>query len=346
MNIYDECESDGIVFKKNSSTHGGVYCSECPFCGGDDRFVIWPNEKNGGRYWCRKCERKGDLIQYLRDFREMTFIDACDYSGYKHLLNRHSGNYKPKKLKKTAVWEPVEVKYPTNHWQEKALAFVKFTIDTLWHYDEGLEIQDWLNKKRCLNDNTIKEFQFGFLHQQYYRERDTWGLEKVKNEDGSNRKLFLPPGLVIPFTDYGDVLRLRIRRPAGESPKYYIVPGSSMHPFFIGYHSCKEAIVVESELDAILLSQELKGEVLIIALGAVKIRPDKRLTAALAKINHILIALDNDEVCNKEYNNFWKINFTRSIQHNIPDGYGTDPTEAMLIILELHHWYLIGVVGF
>lgn len=49
------------------------YSSACPFCGGVDRFCVWP-EKD--RYWCRQCKKSGDSIQLLRDLNGMSFKDA------------------------------------------------------------------------------------------------------------------------------------------------------------------------------------------------------------------------------------------------------------------------------
>lgn len=62
--------------KKVASTNGGEYACACPKCEGKDRFRIWPNATNGGRYWCRQCGTSGDLIQFLRDFLGMSFQDA------------------------------------------------------------------------------------------------------------------------------------------------------------------------------------------------------------------------------------------------------------------------------
>ncbi len=73
MTILDLLNSDGFQPKKIASTNGGEYAGVCPFCGGEDRFHVWPAE---GRYWCRKCEKKGDAIQYLRDKHGLSYQDA------------------------------------------------------------------------------------------------------------------------------------------------------------------------------------------------------------------------------------------------------------------------------
>ena len=56
------------------------FSSSCPACGGTDRFIIKATDQ-GSRYFCRQCEIKGDAIEYLRTFRNMSFKDAADYAG-------------------------------------------------------------------------------------------------------------------------------------------------------------------------------------------------------------------------------------------------------------------------
>jgi len=67
MTILDIVESLNFSLKKVSSTTGGEFCGPCPWCGGKDRFRLWPNHEKGtgGRYWCRQCDRSGDAIRFL-----------------------------------------------------------------------------------------------------------------------------------------------------------------------------------------------------------------------------------------------------------------------------------------
>lgn len=64
--------------KRTATTGGGEYTGPCPWCGGRDRFHVWPEK---GNFWCRGCNRKGDTIQYLRDFRGLSFREACKVVG-------------------------------------------------------------------------------------------------------------------------------------------------------------------------------------------------------------------------------------------------------------------------
>jgi len=57
----------------------GEYAGPCPFCGGTDRFIVWPDRGASGSYWCRQCGKKGGPVQYLVDSGK-GFIEAyIDY---------------------------------------------------------------------------------------------------------------------------------------------------------------------------------------------------------------------------------------------------------------------------
>lgn len=71
MTILDMAMQRGIRPKWVAGTAGGEYHSECPECGGMDRFYIQPHKqmKNcKGYFCCRKCGTSGDAIQFARKF--------------------------------------------------------------------------------------------------------------------------------------------------------------------------------------------------------------------------------------------------------------------------------------
>src|SRR5436305_15259018 len=55
MNLLDLVTRDTRL-RRMASTHGGEYAGPCPFCGGRDRFRVWPNMAHP-RYWCRVCRK-------------------------------------------------------------------------------------------------------------------------------------------------------------------------------------------------------------------------------------------------------------------------------------------------
>lgn len=86
MGIKTILEGNGFKLKKKTS---GEYCCSCPFCGGTDRFCVWPEKNN---YWCRQCEKKGDDIQLLRDLEGFSFQEAAEATGNGHKVSRNSKN--------------------------------------------------------------------------------------------------------------------------------------------------------------------------------------------------------------------------------------------------------------
>lgn len=74
MNILDLLHGD---FKPSGRDQ---VSGPCPWCGGDDRFVVTPEGGNHGKglYWCRKCNASGDVIRLLEETRDMSYPEACE----------------------------------------------------------------------------------------------------------------------------------------------------------------------------------------------------------------------------------------------------------------------------
>ena len=62
--------------RTGTSKHSAEDHGACPFCGGTDRFVVWPEQGETGRGWCRQCGWQGDAIQLLRDRDGLNFAEA------------------------------------------------------------------------------------------------------------------------------------------------------------------------------------------------------------------------------------------------------------------------------
>ncbi len=57
----------------------GELAGPCPWCGGRDRFVVWPSSSDRyGRAWCRRCQWTGDIIQLYRDLEGVSFVRAVE----------------------------------------------------------------------------------------------------------------------------------------------------------------------------------------------------------------------------------------------------------------------------
>lgn len=305
--ILELLENDGFDLKRETAAE---YSSPCPACGGRDRFRSW---SDNDRYWCRQCKKSGDAIQYLRDFHNLSFQDAAAYAG-KSLPEPVP---RKKRIKRKKVVHP--------DWSVKAGKLVEFAHTALLSDSERLR---WLKSDRGLTVKTIERFKLGWLHNNHYRNRASWGLEGEK-------KLFIPSGLVIPFIEK-KTLRIRIRRDKqGDFGKYYVLPGSSSVPMVIGSGN-DPAIIVESELDAILLSQEIRNPFTFISMGSAQIKPDEKLAEHLRSVLFIFVCLDSDQAGAKQAHKYWLSEFDNAVRVAIPKKYGKDPTEAFLNGLDLN----------
>jgi DNA primase len=339
MLLLDLLQADGLQFKKVASTNGGEYAGPCPSCGGADRFRCWPEQGDGGRFWCRGCDKKGDAIQYLRDFRGHGYLEACSLLGQEPKESKRSLDWdrKPGNHHQSALWQPRETAQPGNLWQSKAISFLKWSEAQLWS-ETDTSARDWLHG-RGLTDETIKVFRLGWNPQDWFiKQRTAWGLHETLNDKGKPKKLWLPLGLVIPKLTEDSIVRLRFRRPDGD-PRYYLLPGSETGALCIpGGPAC---VVVESELDATLLHQDAGDLATMIALGSAQARPDHAAAALLDQAETILVSLDSDEAGAKAAWQWWAQHYPKAKRW--PVIRGKDPTEARQNGLDLRAWILAGL---
>jgi len=331
MGLLDLLKEDKINPKYTSSTYGGEYASPCPICGGKDRFRSWPNHPEGESWWCRKCGKAGTSVHYLVHIRNMSYHDAYEYLGI-------SPSYRARKRIKQRFEPQAPQDPPSDLWQQRAGAILRWSQGILW---DGVyvKIREWLLEERGLTEETVKQAGLGWIPQDYYADRESWGLPESFNEQGKNTKLWLPAGLVIPCFHDSQLHRIRIRRhDPSDGMKYYIVPGSSLTPVTVGDSNL--FILVESELDAILLYQEAGDLATVIALGSSEIKPDTILYNRFKQADKILVSLDMDEAGAKS-SEFWMDHFPQAIRWPVIKG--KDPTEAYLNGLKLRKWVLTGI---
>jgi hypothetical protein len=78
-------------FKKVSSQRGGEFHGSCPFCGGKDRFAVWPAENT---WACRKCigddMTPQDVISFVQYRDGVGFIEAMKRLGLDTQANTNS----------------------------------------------------------------------------------------------------------------------------------------------------------------------------------------------------------------------------------------------------------------
>jgi len=338
-------QESGLSFKKVAATHGGEYAGPCPWCGGNDRFLIWPKYK-GGRYWCRGCEKKGDGIQFIRDMHGLTFGEACERLGITRGVYRRRRKM-PVSTPERPFFKPKKSEPPPELWTQKAAAFLKYSQEKLWTTPEGRTALEFLQAKG-LTEATIRHAGIGFNPSDLYRDRRGWGLPQKVNSYGTATLVWLPTGIVIPLAPsteqkgVGETMtRLRFRRFADTGPRYVICAGSSVAPLVL---EADKSIftIVESELDAWLIWQETADLTGVVAMGSAVMKPDVAAHDLLTKAEIILNSLDYDEAGARQSWNWWDKAYGPKVIR-WPTPFGKDPSDALQQGLNIREWIEAGI---
>lgn len=307
--------------KKNDDEYAGP----CPWCGGEDRFVVWPKQGGkGGRFMCRRCNQRGDTIDFLRS-------NGLSYSqALKELGAQDTVEAKPTEPPRDSM-PPTNEIHPSQIWITQATRFVvKCSSHT-----EPKAISD-LNealKQRHLSMETAKRFGIAFNPEDLYISCQDWGIP--------GDKFKIPKGLVIPTPRREGVVNIKIRLPDGSNgPKYWQVKGGGHCCLILGGNSIP-VLVVESDLDAYLIWQESKRRVGVVSIGGTNKPLDNDAIRYLKQATAIIIATDNDEAGKQAYQ-LLREQFPRALYH--PPAEGKDPCEMQTLGTPVTTW-IGGLLG-
>lgn len=312
MTILELAHHAGLKPKWVASTGGGEYESNCPNCGGDDRFRLWPTApaKNcQGRYWCRQCAKHGDSIQFARDFLGLSFEQALEKT-------HATIPQKPLSIQWTYNnYKPAVLKRPPNLWIKKAACLIEHAYQRLLRQRN---ILDYL-QSRGLSREAIQNYKIGWTPADSFHEKDEWGLHEA-----SNKKLWIPKGIIIPTMEaHGDIIRLKVRRfdwkENDELPKYIAISGSMNGLSIMGNASSNIMIVVESELDAYAIHHVAGDFLKVIAVGSCLKNPDN-VTDYLAKNTPVLIVCYDNDAAGQKMRDKWQRLYPHARGYSVPHG--------------------------
>ncbi len=343
----------GQDFKKVSvgkPGRGVEYAGPCPVCGGkkgSDRFHVWPDQGENGTWWCRSCDKGGDLVEFYRFRDGLGYHDACRKAGVEaKKAVAFDPTTVPSRKKTTASdFQPTAPSIIPLTWADHAAKFVAYCRQNLQESKQATALLE----NRGISLETAKEFNLGYNSQDAYRSRESWGLPTVIKENGKPRKLWFPAGLVIPLMVDGRVSRLRVRRDEGE-PKYYVIPGSNSE--ILVTRQAEAMVVVESELDAILMASIAGDLVGVAAMGTAKAKPTEALHRIMSASACIIVCLDSDEpkwnedkqrweAAGQEGCQWWLQNYRQAIR--LPVIGGKDPGDAFKAGVDLRKWLIAGL---
>lgn len=271
--------------KRRASTDGGEWAGACPFCGGEDRFRVWPNPPDGKpHYWCRQCGKRGDAIQYLRDMHGLSFAEACErlgHPGKSRKIHAEPAPKHPEGCNPPAPPARNSKPAPPADWQREAGAVLNECIGILFG-PRGAKALEYLCC-RGLTEATIWRARLGYNPRR----------RRVGN-------VWLEQGIVIPWRMGPDLWALNVRRWNHKpltKPKYLALPGSVKALYGASHLSgASVAFVCEGELDALLLQQEVAHKLPIgaVAVGGTAGIHDDAIPYLLP-CRRILVCGDNDE---------------------------------------------------
>jgi DNA primase len=340
MNILDLLRARNIDAKQKQGATTNEYCSSCPVCGGNDRFLTWPDDN---RFYCRQCDQGGNLVAFFKfadglneqEALEQFFIcqgkSATDAADAAELaIKKQAGNSMAKiktpirRNRKPNTRTKKTSKVDANLWLQKAETLIEWAHKQLLDNQERL---NWLKNERGLTLDTIKRHKIGYNPTDLYRGRNEWGLhEALHNITGKPKKLWIPGGIVLPgYNAKGNLSRVKIR--TGGKIKYVLLSGSEIEAAFYGDRALNKFAIVESELDAILLQQIASDIVCPIASGSSAMRPDAA-TLELIGDSTCLLMFDADEAGIKAASNTWIKELSGAEYWILPAKHGKDCTEA------------------
>ena len=281
-------------YKKVASTNGGEYHGPCPFCGGEDRFMVQPNHRNGGRWKCRQncqSEKWQDSISFVMEYENINFRDAIQRLG----LKGEQRSYKPAVRNTNST--PVHVggnldmsrpALSNMDWKQSARRFAEDSYRHLWSR-AGAQARDYLagrgfdlEKLRCF---TSVGYNPNYLHMM-------WGDTEVH----------LLQGIVLPTvlweTPQHDVVRIQIR-PDKQRPgrgKYVQVKGGTdafHYPYKMKhlYAGCT-VVLCEGIFDA--LSIPSYAPVVPVSLGSTTACQKRRFVIELSRAGRVVVVTDSD----------------------------------------------------
>ena len=122
--------------KHISGAKGGEWCSPCPVCGGNDRFRCWPSQDGGkisveagvpGTWWCRQCDKTGDVIGLLMFADGLEFRAACKELRIE--LKESGQRLRPlREPRQEAPWQPTEWPAHQTGTSKQGQAFAAYSL--------------------------------------------------------------------------------------------------------------------------------------------------------------------------------------------------------------------------
>lgn len=289
---------------------GRAYLWKCPFHHEQKGYslAVWANG-----YRCfGACDCRGDAIDWLINYRRLSFTEATNILGESHY---HPNPRTPKPILKTPS-EP-----PEWGWQRRAETIVNQAQETLWS-DVGEPALNYL-MGRGLTSRTIQDARLGYIPGDF----NQWRMIEGMN---------VPCGITIPWFASGALWAVKVRRAYG-TPKYQQIKGGNINGLYgadqLGQHNI--ALFCEGEFDALLVQQEAGELVAPVTLSSATAILNSRWYVELTHCQRILVAYDRDVAGQKGTQRLLTLS-PRFREIAVPQG--KDMTEFYLSGGDIYNW--------
>jgi len=318
------------------------WAGPCPFCGGNDRFVL--KSADQGFIWCcRSCSPDGragkkyqDPVEYIARLHSLPLhgSPAERYQAMQEIARIMGGTLDGQRSAPRPEPIPAPMPAPAADWQTAAYEIMLRTEQDLYTV-RGQRALNWLTgEERRLTGASLK----------------TWNIGYSTGFDHGG--IWVPRGIVIPCFEYGDIWYLKIRLVPGDTfrcqgckkdstqpgrcecgkvNKYRGVAGNKPGLFGAGtLNGSNTAIVCEGEFDAMQLWSAVNqlpapwcNRTAVITTGASSHFIDPVTwgifgNAALMGINKFICIFDQDEAGEKAYQHMQSIT-PRAVRAHLPE---------------------------
>lgn len=280
----------GGSYKRKSRVHGGEYAGPCPFCGGTDRFQIWPGA-DFPHYWCRLCGAWGGIAKFL--------VERCNFSWPEAKAAEQEGidlsatqGREPRNDRRADATPSGVAGAPPLEWQGQALTLARLAQAALWNPEVEPRVLKYLQgKRRGLAPETIKAAGLGYIPQDMRFKPEEWGLRSSRDL----KEVFIPRGILIPYQSDGQLWRLKVRRLTDDKQSRFLdVAGGSNALYIAGELDYgTRTTLSESEFDALVARQQYP-EAAHCATGGTNGARETRWLGKLALCSSVLITFDPD----------------------------------------------------
>jgi DNA primase len=265
----------------------------CPFH--HDHDPSFQVDTRRGTWKCWPCDLGGDAPALVMQLNGVTFPEAvrivAELSGIV-AAERRPASPRPRPPRPAPALAASKPASPPPERSsglplDEASSLVTEAAGRLWT-PEGTEALAYLHG-RGLTDETIRAARLGVV-------------KSVSIPTREGDRCYRACGVVVPWLDGNCLCLVKLRQPEGsKGPKYVEAyrDRPTIYPGTDAIEPGRPLVIVEGELDALLLGQELRDLAAVVTLGSASSRPDPATLVDLMPAAPWFLALDGDEAGDK-----------------------------------------------